>query len=259
MPIDPTGTLSVGVLELTGDSVLTGHGELVGSLENRATVTPDVGSEPLVVLGDYWQSGAGTLIVNVDGALGSADYSTLAASGTAVLDGTLHIQRANDYVPDTVSDYVVLESRIRNGEFASVTGSDIVEDRYLRAHYSSHSVALGREFERAADAEHAYTNNEPGQLVYFDVRQIDSEHHVEFRLYDPDEELVFVSNATSDNPNLGDLGPVMLAKAGEHTLRVYAYPGEPPAYDWQIHEVPATQVRPLTINQPASDQNCRAG
>ncbi len=235
--IEPTSKLLVGTLDLGAGLILSGHGEVDGSLINRGTVTVDDASPGLIVRGDYTQTVSGTLNMNVDGAVAVGNYSVLQVTGAANLAGTLAIQRASGYTPDVESDYAVIAAGQVTGTFSTVTGGDVAGGTPIAPVYSQQVVVLSRGFDRTEIGGADYVNSAAGTRVFLDVTQVTG-GPIEFRLYDPDGQLVTVTNATPTAPSMGDIGPFTLAEAGTYHVKFFARPGDSPTYTWQIAPAP---------------------
>jgi hypothetical protein len=99
---------------ITGDSTLTG-------LTNNGTVGFDAAGLTATVSGDYTQTSTGTLRV----VLGStSSFDQVAISGTATLDGTLHVILANGFTPSVGDTFKILTYDGKSGTFATKTLSD---------------------------------------------------------------------------------------------------------------------------------------
>src|SRR5205823_14901955 len=92
------GTLAVGGgVQIQGGN-LNGTGTVIGPVVNAAQVQPgDTANSPadgvLTVQGDYTQTAAGALNVQIEGKAAGAQYDQLNVTGTASLDGALHVLR----------------------------------------------------------------------------------------------------------------------------------------------------------------------
>lgn len=222
----------------------------MGSVTNSGTVNPGKAPQGLTIVGSYTQTPQGKLLVDIDGNISTNNYSMLRVEGRASLDGKLEMRRANQFVPDLWADYVVVSAGAVVGEFSEVAGGAVADGNDLMAQYGSSVAVVSRAFDRIWAAEYPHVNGQPGERVFLDVRQV-TEGPVTFRVYDPQGGLVFASNATAANPDLGDGGPFLLGAAGEYTVRAYAPPGIVPAYDWRLAPAPLV-TKPLTLNERAT-------
>lgn len=263
IPLNGSGYVLGGILKLGLGSHLTGHGEIATSLVNRATVTIASGAEGLTVLGDYTQAPQGELEVSIDGGVRYGDFSVLRVDGEAELNGTLRVQRPRGYAPNLLTNYPIVTAETVDGQFASVTGGDIDPDPDLTAPYGLSVVALSRDFGRESFVQDTFDNAVAGQSVFFDVQQVGGGRFVGLAVFDPDNNLVFVSNGWQGDPESGDGGPFLLPEAGTHTVRGYVPTRDPRqnprGYVWNIENVSPTEVWPLVVNQTAAGEIGVAG
>lgn len=111
------------LVEITGGRLI-GTGTLDADVSNAGTIAPgDQAAGTLSILGDYTQTGSGTYVADV---LSTADggFDSLAISGTATLDGTLHLTFADGVDLHGNDRLEVIEYGSHSGEFASVTASN---------------------------------------------------------------------------------------------------------------------------------------
>ncbi|HEX8077516.1 MAG TPA: hypothetical protein VF511_06850, partial [Chthoniobacterales bacterium] len=107
---------------LNGGS-LTGSGVIGGSLTNNSGfISPGHSAGTISVTGDFYQAGAGTLIVE-NGGLGSGQADQLQVAGTATLGGTLHVRAIGNYVANPADTFSPLSYAAVNGSFASAGGN----------------------------------------------------------------------------------------------------------------------------------------
>jgi hypothetical protein len=114
-----TGGTIVANASLTGGT-LTGAGTISGNLTNAATVTP--GSSPgiIYISGNYEQTSAGILNVEIQGTNAvTPDFDQLIISGSAKLDGTLNVTFINNFVADKTESFRILTYASRSGDFST--------------------------------------------------------------------------------------------------------------------------------------------
>ncbi|MCH2097043.1 MAG: hypothetical protein MK142_01505, partial [Pseudomonadales bacterium] len=94
------GSLSVQELALTGE--LNGSGTVSGLVTNSGLVSPGFSPGALTIDGDYVQTEAGTLRIEIDGNASEAgtDFDLLAVNGNASFDGTLEITALEGFTGD---------------------------------------------------------------------------------------------------------------------------------------------------------------
>jgi hypothetical protein len=243
------GVIAAGELRVAAGSTLSGQGDIFANLTNQSSVSLSATPQDIVIHGNYVQTTEGTLAVRLDGPPVNGNYSKLRVTGQSTLAGTLNIQRANGYTPDLQTDYQILIAKQVIGQFATVTGGDVSDGSPITVTQGSSAVILSRNFGRTPIAVSQYVNAVAHTSVYFDVRQITDGTNVEFRLYDPNGNLVFASNATPAAPDTGDYGPFVLEQAGNYSVKIFAPLGENPSYLWQLAPAPA-KTFPLILNQP---------
>src|SRR5205085_8771770 len=120
---------------LTNTGSLMGTGTVQADVSNAGTVAPGFSPGILAVNGNYTQTSAGTLAIELAGTTPGSGYDRLAVSGTATLDGTLSVQAIQGFSPASDATFQVLTPASRSGQFAT-TPSD-----YLVA-YGASSVTV---------------------------------------------------------------------------------------------------------------------
>jgi Calx-beta domain-containing protein len=129
-----------GRAELTGGQ-LTGTGTVDGSLVNGALVDPGLAPGVLTVTGDYSQTPAGALAVQV---ADPATHTRVDVGGTAHLAGTLDIQTLAPYEPTPADELELIRQPAgEDGEFDTVQGLEPVPGRsYSPPDYAPDAVWL---------------------------------------------------------------------------------------------------------------------
>jgi hypothetical protein len=92
--IEVDGTLTVPTFLLDG-GLLSGSGQIVGTVQNSGSLRPGDSPGILTVQGDYHQAQGGALDIVIGGSSISGLYSRLAVTGGAYLDGDLDISVLN--------------------------------------------------------------------------------------------------------------------------------------------------------------------
>jgi hypothetical protein len=136
------GARLAGGVELEGGS-LGGAGTLGGPVTNSGgIVSPGDSPGVLTIEGEYSQTAAGTLEVDIQGTIAGTSYDQLAIGGAASLAGTLAIVTPAGFEPAPGDEFTVLTTiGARSGEFATLTGAD-VGSAALGARYGEHAVLL---------------------------------------------------------------------------------------------------------------------
>ncbi|MFH1143695.1 MAG: FlgD immunoglobulin-like domain containing protein [Candidatus Eisenbacteria bacterium] len=99
--------------------VLEGHGEVSADLLSGGEVRPGSSPGTLTVDGDYTQSAAGTLVIELAG-LSTELFDRLAVGGEAHLGGTLVVRAGEGFAPPDGSAFEILSCSQRYGEFDEV-------------------------------------------------------------------------------------------------------------------------------------------
>lgn len=118
------GTLDVngGPFALQGGS-LSGIGNVAGDVANTGgSVEPGNSAGTLRINGNYTQGAGGKLSIQLGGAAQGTEYDLLNVTGTALLDGELHVEPINGYAPQVGQQFVILTAPTVTGCFTTVTG-----------------------------------------------------------------------------------------------------------------------------------------
>jgi hypothetical protein len=135
-PIYAPVTLTGGVLDGSG----TVNGDV---LNDGGVVSPGgAGAGLLTVYGNYTQTAAGALVLEIGGLDAGSEHDRLAVTGAATLDGALDVSTLNGYLPDFGDSFDVLTFSQRAGEFATYNGLSLGHYRILDPVYSSDDQGL---------------------------------------------------------------------------------------------------------------------
>ncbi|MBN1511927.1 MAG: hypothetical protein JXB13_07920 [Phycisphaerae bacterium] len=133
--VDPADVPS-GEVHVGGWGKLTGTGTLIGSVIsfNGGSVRPggdpaDTQTGVFTIEGDYTQQDA-ELLIRVAGTIAGDEYAVLHVTGAASLDGTLHVEPVEGFVPQPGQEFTVMTFTSRTGEFTDVTGPDAYDIAY---------------------------------------------------------------------------------------------------------------------------------
>lgn len=103
-------------LTLSGGT-LTGTNTLTGNVTSSGTVIPGNAPGILTIAGNYTQTSAGLLQVELGGTTAGSGFDQLAVSGTATLAGALSVSLINGFTPPANSIYAFLTAGSRAGTF----------------------------------------------------------------------------------------------------------------------------------------------
>ena len=96
----------------------------------------------LTVNGSYTQEATATLDVAINGTQVGSQYSQLAVSNGASLNGTLSIKLKKGFVPAVGTNFNILTASVVSGQFSSVKGTSIGSGEHFEVNYNSGSVTL---------------------------------------------------------------------------------------------------------------------
>jgi hypothetical protein len=101
-----------------------GSGTINGNVVNAAEVDPGDSPGILIINGNYTQTAAGTLTIEIGGPA-LASYDRLVVNGTASLAGTINVVLLNGFVPTAGTSFQVLTFRSHTGDFDTYAGLDL--------------------------------------------------------------------------------------------------------------------------------------
>jgi hypothetical protein len=132
-------TWTVPMVDLQGGR-LVGGGTIVGNVRNAGEVSVggDMAAGQLTIMGNYTQTAAGTLTLEIGGYNPGVGYDLLAVTGSAALDGTLNVSLINGFIPTSGDTFQPLTFNTRNGVFATAN----VDSSLMPPVYDSMDVTL---------------------------------------------------------------------------------------------------------------------
>jgi T5SS/PEP-CTERM-associated repeat protein len=145
---DGTGTLTVrnGGLVSVGSPLsigalgtLQGDGTISGTVTNGGLVAPGATIGALTINGNYTQTAAGTLAIEL---AGQASFDRLLVSGSAALDGTIAVALSGGFTPTLGETFSVLTFPSESGDFATYTGLSIGDHLTLHHAFVGDSLVL---------------------------------------------------------------------------------------------------------------------
>ena len=108
------GLLSIGSLGTT-----KGNGTIMGNVSNGGVVAPGQAFGALHITGNYTQTTAGRLQIEIGGLTAGAQYDQLLNSGAVTLDGTLQVSLVG-FSPAAGNSFHILDFASLSGKFASL-------------------------------------------------------------------------------------------------------------------------------------------
>jgi hypothetical protein len=117
---DVAGTLTANNVNLNGGA-LAGSGTIQGNLFNASQIGLGSTPEILTVQGNYTQTAAGALNLQIAGTTAGTEYDQLNVSESAALDGALNVTLANGFSPAGQS-FTLMTFANHMGAFATTTG-----------------------------------------------------------------------------------------------------------------------------------------
>jgi autotransporter-associated beta strand protein len=116
--VDVNGTFNVPSVSVQPGATLMGSGLINSSVTNSGTVSPGNSPGTLTIRGNYTQSSSGVLNIVINSA---TNYSRLAVTGHANLDGTLRLTLASGFRPNASDNFHVLSAgQGISGSFRSI-------------------------------------------------------------------------------------------------------------------------------------------
>ena len=131
--LDPAGLVNIQ------GGTLAGVGTILGNLLNQSLVAPGLPAGTLNVVGDYQQTVAGALAIDLATA---SSFDQLALSGAATLAGALNVSLLGGFVPPPGAVFPILPAASRTGTFTNLTGLQISPGRFLAAVHHTAGVRL---------------------------------------------------------------------------------------------------------------------
>lgn len=110
-----------GIVDIQGGA-LAGIGTVVGAVVNAGEVRPGAPLGKFEIDGNYTQTSAGALQIEIAGADPGSGFDQLKIDGTATLAGTLAVVLDGEFRPSLGATFEVLTFKQRSGTFASIDG-----------------------------------------------------------------------------------------------------------------------------------------
>lgn len=108
---------ATGGLDIQGGS-LSGNGTITADVGNAGLVSPGNSPGTLTIHGNFTQSSAGILDIELGGTIAGTEYDVLDITGTAYIDGTLRISLWNGFTPRIGDSFDILLADVIIGSFS---------------------------------------------------------------------------------------------------------------------------------------------
>ena len=138
------GTLQLDTktLWLNGDR-LTGFGSVSSSVSNAGIIAPASGGGVLRLAGDLLNTAAGIVEFSLGGTTAGVNHSRLEVTGLAALGGSLDVNLANGFLPQTNDSFQVMSFGSLSGDFGCRNGCYLLgQNRRLVENSTPTSLAL---------------------------------------------------------------------------------------------------------------------
>ncbi len=128
-------------LDLQG-ARLSGNGMIDGDLNNTGSVVPGDSPGKITVTGDYTQTPAGSLRLEIGGITAETDSDILIVQGAAALAGKLEVSLWDGFTPAVGDQFEVLNFASVSGDFETVMLPDLPAGQYWIRTFSETTLRL---------------------------------------------------------------------------------------------------------------------
>ncbi len=169
--LDSQSSFQVGTLDLENGSSLSASGTLSANLINGGTVNPGGSNTAgqLTVTGNYTQTAAGTLALDLDGLAAGSQFDQLVVGGNATLGGKLSVKLLGSFSPSLGNTFSILPASNWSGAFASGSGLQLGNGLELDPSVTSSGVTLTTDEPSAPQV----TSSTPSGVVTGPISSID--------------------------------------------------------------------------------------
>jgi T5SS/PEP-CTERM-associated repeat protein len=135
-----------GIVSVGANGLVTGMGTVVGAVENSGAVAPGQSIGSLMIAGNYTQSAAGKLQIELAGT-SAGSFDTLTSSAQIVLAGTLDVNLAMNggtpFEPQVGNAFQILTASVSlSGTFTNFELPALGAGRMWRIHYGPTTASL---------------------------------------------------------------------------------------------------------------------
>ena len=139
------GLKTSSIIQIQG-GVLSGAGPIDGNVSNGGTVSPGASPGILTITGNYGQTAAGTLEVEIGGPAPGSQFDQLKVSNNVTLDGGLKVSLINGFAPAAADAFQIIKFGITSGSltgsFSSASGLHTANGLVLVPRYNNADVTL---------------------------------------------------------------------------------------------------------------------
>jgi Ca2+-binding RTX toxin-like protein len=118
-------TWNVGGTVTIAGGTLTGTGQIIGNVNSSGIVRPGGPFGPLAIAGNFTQTTAGTLELQIGGRTAGSEHDELNVTGFAVMEGTLTIELVNGFTPAISDVFTLINFANTDGGFGTFNLPDI--------------------------------------------------------------------------------------------------------------------------------------
>jgi hypothetical protein len=108
LEISNAGLVSVADALFIDQGTVRGNGNILGNVQNGGLILPGNSLGALHISGNYSQTSAGKLLIELAGTTPGTQYDQLLITGGATLDGTLQVSLLNGFVPSAGDSFDLL-------------------------------------------------------------------------------------------------------------------------------------------------------
>ena len=138
----PGGSLAGGGRIDLNDSDFFGAATIQVTARNNGRMNPGLSPGKLNVAGDYAQTTAGVLNIEIGGYVPGVGHDQLNVSGVATLAGTLDVRLVNGFRPQPCDRFQIVTYGSRSGTLGALSGMDLGGGLFLRPVYTAGDLSL---------------------------------------------------------------------------------------------------------------------
>jgi uncharacterized repeat protein (TIGR01451 family) len=141
--LNSTTTLNIQGGSLIGAGAITANVSNSGGIVSPSKANAPTGPTGIIsITGNYTQTAAGALNVDLGGTSAGTGFDQLTVSGTATLAGLLNVTTLSGYVPNANDAFKVLSWASRSGSFTTINFINTPQYRSYQANYNQNDLTL---------------------------------------------------------------------------------------------------------------------